>query len=77
MKSKKLEMVASGILAFAPATVFAQETGTANTAVVNAMTSTANDMLATGNSIIPVALTVVGLSLVVTFGVRLFRRVAR
>lgn len=57
--------------------VMAQESGTANTAVVSAMTSTANDMVATGNSIVPVALTVVGLALVVTFGIRIFRRIAK
>lgn len=51
--------------------------GTANTAVVSAMQTTANDMLATGTSIIPIALTVVGLALVVVFGIRLFKKVAK
>lgn len=57
--------------------VFAAETGTANSAVTTAMQSVANDMVATGNAIIPIALTVVGLSIVVVFGVRLFRRIAK
>lgn len=75
---KKIMVGATVLSAISPIAVFAQEaSGTANSAVVSAMTTTANDMLATGNSIVPVALTVVGLSLVVTFGVRLFRRVAK
>lgn len=57
--------------------VLASESGTANTAVVSAMTTVANDMVATGNSIIPVALTVVGIGLVVVFGVRIFRKIAK
>lgn len=72
---KKLIYGFTPIIASVP--VMAQETGTANSAVVSAMTSTANDMVATGNSIIPIALTVVGLALVVTFGIRIFRRVAK
>lgn len=69
------------ILASVPAVltcgnVFASEaSGTANSAVVTAMTSAANDMTATGLAIIPVALGVVTLSLVVTFGIRIFRKV--
>lgn len=57
--------------------VFAESTGTASTAVTNAMTTVANDMLATGNAIIPIALTVVGLAMVVVFGVRIFKRIAK
>lgn len=57
--------------------VFAESTGSANTAVTNAMQTVANDMLATGNAIIPIALTVVGISLVVIFGVRMFKKVAK
>lgn len=54
-----------------------ESSGTANTAVVSAMQTTANDMLATGTSIIPIALTVVGLALVVVFGIRMFKKVAK
>lgn len=50
--------------------------GTANDAVVSALTSVSNDMLATANSVIPVALTVIGVSLVVVFGIRIFKRIA-
>lgn len=54
-----------------------EPSGTANSAVVSAMQTTANDMLATGTSIIPIALTVVGLALVVVFGIRMFKKVAK
>lgn len=73
---KKFMIAVSPILASVPV-MASESTGTANSAVVSAMTSTANDMVATGNSIIPIALTVVGLALVVTFGIRIFRRVAK
>lgn len=73
---KKIMLAISPVLATVPV-MASESTGTANSAVVSAMTTTANDMLATGNAIVPVALTVVGLALVVTFGVRLFRRIAR
>lgn len=59
------------------ALVLAEETGTANAAVVSAMTSVSQDMIATANAIIPVALTVVGIGLVVVFGVKMFRRIAK
>lgn len=76
MKKKMLIMSSIGVMA--PVSVFASEaTGTANTAVTNAMQTVASDMIATGNSVIPIALTVVGLAMVVVFGVRIFRRVAR
>lgn len=58
------------------ALVLAEETGTANSAVTGAMQTVANDMIATGNAIIPIALTVVGISLVVIFGVRMFKKIA-
>lgn len=64
-------------LAVTSVPVFAETTGTANSAVVSAMTTTANDMVATGTAILPVALTVVGLALVVTFGIRIFKSVAK
>lgn len=58
--------------------VFAESgSGTANSAVTGAMTTVANDMIATGNAIIPIALTVVGIALVVVFGVRMFKKVAK
>lgn len=58
--------------------VFAEsQSGTANSAVTGAMTTVANDMIATGNAIIPIALSVVGISAVVVFGVRIFRKVAK
>lgn len=57
--------------------VFAESAGSASTAVTGAMQTVANDMLATGNAIIPIALTVVGLALVVVFGVRIFKKVAK
>lgn len=41
------------------------------------MTTVANDMIATGNAIIPIALTVVGIALVVVFGVKMFKKVAK
>lgn len=73
---KKFMYLLSPVFGVVPV-MASESSGTANSAVVSAMTTTANDMLATGNAIVPVALTVVGLALVVTFGVRLFRRIAR
>ena len=74
MKKTMLIAIATAVpLASIP--VFAEESGTANAAVVSAMTTVADDMLATGNAIVPVALTVVGIALVVTFGVRIFKRI--
>lgn len=55
---------------------FAESSGTASTATVTAMTSLANDMKATATSLIPIALGVVGLSMVVVFGIRIFKRIA-
>lgn len=57
--------------------VFASSTGTANTAVTGAMQTVADDMIATGNAVIPIALTVVGISLVVVFGVRMFKKIGK
>lgn len=68
-------MAALGILTSAVA-VFAESAGgTANSAVVSAMTSAAADMTATGTSLIPIALGVVTLILVVVFGIRFFKRI--
>lgn len=72
---KKKIIVASGVLSMIPVTAMASESGSANTAVVTAMTGVANDMVATGNAVIPVALTVVGIALVVVFGIRMFKKV--
>lgn len=74
---KRFLVAGSGLATILPVTAFAEETGTANAAVVSAMTGVANDMVATGNAVIPVALTVVGIALVVVFGVRMFRRIAK
>lgn len=49
--------------------------GTANDAVVSAMTKVANDSIATGNAIIPIALGVVGLAMVVVFGIKIFKKI--
>ena len=54
---------------------FAEST-TASSATVSAMTTLANDMKATATSLIPIALGVVGLSMVVVFGIRIFKRIA-
>ena len=79
MKKRLGVITLLGSLAVNPAlAVFAENTGsgTANQAVVSAMTSLSNDMVATGQSIIPIALTIIGLSAVVIFGVRMFFKVA-
>lgn len=75
MRKSSLMIVPVALMSTLP--VMAQESGTANSAVTSAMTTVANDMIATGNSVIPVALTVVGLAMVVVFGVRIFKRIAR
>lgn len=49
--------------------------GTANQAVVTAMTGVAGDMTATGTAILPIALGVVGLAIVVVFGIKIFKKV--
>lgn len=78
---KKLRTVIFALMisALACAPVFAEggSGGTANSAVVSAMTTVSSDMVATAESIIPVALTVVGIALVVVFGVRIFKKVAK
>lgn len=80
LKKKATVMVATAIATAAAAVPVLAEggsTGSANTAVTNAMQTVAGDMIATGNSIVPIALTVVGISLVVIFGVRMFRKIAK
>lgn len=80
MKNKK-SVVAFGLvpgMAVTAMPVLASEAGgTANQAVVSAMTSVANDMTATGTALLPVALGVIGLILVVTFGIKIFKSVAK
>lgn len=80
METKTKMAIATTSAILIPSAIFASENpsaGTANTAVVDAMQTVANDMRATGNAIIPIALTVVGISLVVVFGVRMFKRLAK
>lgn len=81
LKKKATVMVATAIAtATAAVPVLAEggsTGGTASTAVTGAMQTVANDMIATGNSIVPIALTVVGISLVVIFGIRMFRKIAK
>lgn len=80
MKNKtKCALLSTTSAILFPVMAFAEQTGvgTANSDVVNAMTTVANDMKATGNAIIPIALGVVGISLVVVFGVRMFKRLAK
>ena len=58
--------------------VFAESgggSGTGGTAVVSAMTGVANDMTSTATSIIPIALGVVGISMVVVFGIKIFKKI--
>lgn len=74
MKKKNL-LVGTGLALVAPVSVFAESSGTANTAVVTAMTDVANDMTATASSIIPIALGVVGIAIVVVFGIKIFRKI--
>lgn len=82
MKSLKKKLVAMAACVCAmlctSISVFASEaSGTANQAVVTAMTDTASDMIATGTAILPIALGVVGLILVVTFGIKIFKSVSK
>lgn len=76
---KKFKMLVAFMLTLCSLSIaaFAETSGTANQAVTSAMQSVSNDMLATGNAVLPIALTVVGLALVVTFGIRLFKGVVR
>lgn len=51
--------------------------GTAQSQVVSSMTSLASDMVATGQALIPIGLTVVGITMVVRYGVRVFKGIAK
>lgn len=78
MKTSKklLAVIMSAILTVAFSVfAFAENVGTANSAVTSAVSTIANDMVATGNAVIPIALTVVGIGMVVIFGIRIFKRV--
>lgn len=77
MKKKLYLFGMPAVIAASALPVMAESTGTANQAVVGAMTTVSQDMIATANSIIPVALTVVGIAMVVVFGVRIFKRIAK
>lgn len=77
--SKKLAIFMMSMLAALTMAVsaFAESTGgSANQAVVSAMSSVANDMTATATSLIPIALGVVGIAMVVIFGIKIFKRIA-
>lgn len=77
VKRVKTALIGMAVAVTAAVTpMVASAEATANDAVVKAMTSTANDMVATGTAIIPVALTVIGLSLVVIFGIKMFKRIS-
>lgn len=75
-RGKALLLMAVSAVTAVAAGVCASAEASANEAVVTAMTKTANDMVATGTAIVPVALGVIGLSLVVIFGIRMFKRIA-
>ena len=77
-KKVKVALVGAAVVALSAVATFAEgASGTANSAVTSAMTTVKDDMLATGNAIIPIALAVVGLSIVVIFGVRMVRKIAK
>lgn len=76
MKKAVFTSVPVAMLASLPVLAEESGTGTANSAVITALTATANDMVATGTNLIPTALTVVGLSLAVIFGIKLFKKIA-
>lgn len=70
----------AGVAVAAPAvlgvvTSFAEES-TANTALTSAVTSMAGSATSAINSVIPIALPLVGAGLVVTIGLKVFKRIA-
>lgn len=79
MLKKKFFIVGTGVtsLGMALPVLASESAGTANSAVVSAMTTVANDMQATASGLIPVALGVVGIALVVVFGIRIFKKIAK
>lgn len=76
-KAKYLLVAAPATCAASVPVLAESGSGTANTQVTSAMQTLANDMIATGNAIIPIALTVVGIAMVVLFGIRIFKSVAK
>lgn len=78
MRNKvKYALAGLGATVAAAVPVFAESGGgTANSAVVTAMTGVANDMVATGTAVIPIALTVVGITMVARYGIKAFRAVS-
>lgn len=54
---------------------FAESTGTADTQVVTHFTTIANNMTATATALIPIALGVVGITLVVRYGIKVFKSI--
>lgn len=77
-KGKVITMLMTAMLCIMAALpVFAEgSTGTANSDVTSAFTTVAADMVATGTALIPIALTVVGISLVVVYGIKIFKKIA-
>lgn len=51
--------------------------GTGSAEVISAMTSLASDMKSTGLALVPIGLTVVGVTLVVRYGIRVFKAIAK
>lgn len=68
--------VATTLAAAVPVLAEGGSSGSANSAVVTAMTGVANDMVATGTAVIPIALTVVGITMVARYGIKAFRAVS-
>lgn len=78
LRKKLIGVMMSALLCMAMSVAaFAEGTGSANTAVVSAMTGVANDMTATATSLIPIALGVVGIVLVVVYGIKIFKSIAK
>lgn len=66
-----------GVVGSAVPALANEPAGTANQAVVGAMTTVAGDMTATATAILPIALGVVGLILVVRYGLKTFKSAAK
>lgn len=73
---KRTIVIGCAVASALPAvSAFAESGGTANSAVTTAVSDIADDMMATGAAIIPVALGVIGLTIVVRYGIKVFRSV--
>lgn len=55
--------------------VLLAEGGTVSQALTTALTTVASDMTGVITSVLPVALSVVGAVLVITFGIRIFKKI--